>query len=917
MPVRITGLNSNLDTESIISALVSSYNYKTSKYKKAQTKLSWKQDAWKSLNSKIYSFYKSVGNLKLSTAYSLKTTSCSDSTKATIVASSSAPSGTQKLNIIKTAQAGYLTGGKLDSSTSTGTTLAELGYTGGDGKINLTKGDGTTATITVSQGTTVGSFLASLKDAGVSANFDETNKRIFVSSKETGADNNFTLTGANTDGVSALYRMGLNVQSAATDATYTSYTKYYDADGVQLEQNVVDAIAAYKNAQKDYETKNAQNGNLSAAYGYASAYTAMKQALEKSGLSSDEQDKLQTLLGMSATERVNSVMDASGNVYTVKTTDNDGNKIFSYKDAGGNEKFIQQKITHTGSDGKTYKQNADGTYSDGDKVFTASNEKDAAGNTYYTHTLEDGTEEKITISTTTDYYEATESKQGTGFYKLKDADGNEYLQNDTGSFTGKDGKNYKLTDAGELAEIDKDGNEVADGKKITVTSNEEIMKSVYTQGSQLSGVERSADALTALQKDPDFKMKEDEVAALTEKIKAVNTFEKTADKLESTDPNSRAQIAVSIKNAYAANGSAGVTAEVNQYADIITANKADIEAAEKTMSDNKVLADLAAIDTTTTKGAEAYDKALAAFVQQVQDMHAITTSPSTEYNKDASKLDGTDSIIELNGIRYESSLNTYNINGLSITALSATGAGDENAVTITTTTDTQGIYDKVKDFLTQYNALINEITSLYNADTAKGYEPLTDEEKDAMSDTEVEKWEEKIKSSLLRRDDSLDSIMNAMTTSMSKGFEVNGKNYYLSSFGIKTLGYLNAPKNQQNAYHIDGDEDDATTSGGTDKLMAAITSEPETVVSFMQQLAINLYDAIGDKMKATSLSSTYTVYNDKEMASEYSDYTDTIKKWEEKLQKQEDYYYNKFAAMETALSKLNSQTSSLSSLLGS
>ena len=33
----------------------------TNKYKKAQTKLSWKQDAWKELNTKIYSLYKSVG----------------------------------------------------------------------------------------------------------------------------------------------------------------------------------------------------------------------------------------------------------------------------------------------------------------------------------------------------------------------------------------------------------------------------------------------------------------------------------------------------------------------------------------------------------------------------------------------------------------------------------------------------------------------------------------------------------------------------------------------------------------------------------------------------------------------------------------------------------------------------------------
>ena len=69
--------------------------------------------------------------------------------------------------------------------------------------------------------------------------------------------------------------------------------------------------------------------------------------------------------------------------------------------------------------------------------------------------------------------------------------------------------------------------------------------------------------------------------------------------------------------------------------------------------------------------------------------------------------------------------------------------------------------------------------------------------------------------------------------------------------------------------------------------------------------------AVDKKMKSTSLSSVYTVYNDKEMASEYSDYTSLIRKWQERLEKQEEYYYQKFAAMEKALAKLNSQSSSM------
>ena len=68
-----------------------------------------------------------------------------------------------------------------------------------------------------------------------------------------------------------------------------------------------------------------------------------------------------------------------------------------------------------------------------------------------------------------------------------------------------------------------------------------------------------------------------------------------------------------------------------------------------------------------------------------------------------------------------------------------------------------------------------------------------------------------------RRDDSLESLISSMTTAMSKGYEVNGKTYYLTSFGISTLGYMNSAKNEQYAYHINGDEDDSATSGKEDK----------------------------------------------------------------------------------------------------
>ena len=285
---------------------------------------------------------------------------------------------------------------------------------------------------------------------------------------------------------------------------------------------------------------------------------------------------------------------------------------------------------------------------------------------------------------------------------------------------------------------------------------------------------------------------------------------------------------------------------------------------------------------------------------------------ATENMEFAVKTQATDAEIELNGAVFTSDSNKFSINGLNITA---TGKGND-VMTITTATDVDGIYNMVKEFFSEYNTLMNSMESSYNAASAKGYEPLTSDEKSEMSDDEVEKWEKKIKDSLLRRDDTLRSVMSTMSMSMSKTYEINGKKYSLSSFGIKTAGYFTKAENESYAYHIDGDKDDSSVEGNADRLRAAIEDDPEAVGQFFNQLAKDLYDNLGKQMKKTELSSSYTIYNDVQMKKEYDEYTETITKWEEKLKDMEDYYYKKFSAMETALSKLQSQTNSLASLFG-
>jgi flagellar hook-associated protein 2 len=319
----------------------------------------------------------------------------------------------------------------------------------------------------------------------------------------------------------------------------------------------------------------------------------------------------------------------------------------------------------------------------------------------------------------------------------------------------------------------------------------------------------------------------------------------------------------------------------------------------------------------------------------------LSAEKRTEATNKAVKIDASDAAIALNGVVYTSSSGSFTINGLSITAnavtetlsdeeqealrgtdgktdwtkLDAGTLDSSKAITVSVGVDSQGLYDTIKDFLTSYNTIINKMSKLYNADSASDYEPLTDDEKASMTDTEISKWETKIKDSLLKSDSTLGTFMSAMKSAMSQVYTVNGTKYALSSFGISTLSYGLAPDNEESAYHIDGDEDDENTSGNTDKLLAALNENPQDVVDFMKQLATNLYKSMDNLMTSTTMRSRYSIYNDKQLQDQYDDYTTIIDDWEDKVADKEDYYYDKFSTMETALTKLNSQTSSLTGMM--
>ncbi len=280
----------------------------------------------------------------------------------------------------------------------------------------------------------------------------------------------------------------------------------------------------------------------------------------------------------------------------------------------------------------------------------------------------------------------------------------------------------------------------------------------------------------------------------------------------------------------------------------------------------------------------------------------------------ASKIDGTDAEIELNGAKFTSNTNSFSINGLNITAKDVTEPG--KTVSLTTDTDYDGVYDTIKDFIKEYSSLVNELDKLYNADTAKGYEPLTSEEKEALTDEEVEEWENKIKSSLLRRDESISSVANVMKDVMSSVYEVGGQKLSLSSFGIGTLSYFEAADNEKSAYHIDGDKDDEKTSGNADKLKAAIASDPKQVADFFQKLAGDMYSRMQKLTSSSSARSYGNFYDDKKVKKDYEAYEGKLSDWEDYVAKIEDKYYKQFSRMESVMSKLNSQQRYMQNMFG-
>jgi flagellar hook-associated protein 2 len=285
---------------------------------------------------------------------------------------------------------------------------------------------------------------------------------------------------------------------------------------------------------------------------------------------------------------------------------------------------------------------------------------------------------------------------------------------------------------------------------------------------------------------------------------------------------------------------------------------------------------------------------------------------------------GKDAVVIIDGETLTRSSNIVTVNGVTYTLLKESVVSQ----TISFRQDVEGIYDNIKGFIENYNEIIENINKKLTEKYDRKYPPLTDEQKEAMNDKDIEKWEEKAKTGLLRSDRLLENIVTNIRRALYDG--IKGVNTTLAGIGISSTSYHDKGK-------LTIDEA---------KLKAAIQDDPDGVMNLFcrqstshpgyartlspderkaryeeQGLAYRIYDIIED-----NISTFRDSYGNKgfllekagiegDMTEFGSAISDQIKQKDtlmetllEKLYRKEEMYYAKFTAMEKVLEQMNSQS---------
>ncbi|WP_338751546.1 flagellar filament capping protein FliD [Bacillus sp. FJAT-52991] len=275
-------------------------------------------------------------------------------------------------------------------------------------------------------------------------------------------------------------------------------------------------------------------------------------------------------------------------------------------------------------------------------------------------------------------------------------------------------------------------------------------------------------------------------------------------------------------------------------------------------------------------------------------------------------IKGENAKFTINGLETERSSNNFTMNGVTFT-LKQTFTDE---VKVNVSNDSEKVFENIVGFVNEYNELIEKIQNKTTENVYRKYQPLTDEEREAMTEKQQELWDEKAKSGLLRRDPILTSALSEMRLDLSapvKNDNVSSAYNSLAKIGITTTSnYMEGGK------LVIKDEQ---------KLREAIEKDPAAVESLFiangtdesQKGVIHrLYETTNNAMekirvKAGNKHSTNQQYS---LGRSLDTMNKQIARFEDRLVQVEQRYWNQFTAMEKAIQRANEQSAYLMNAFG-
>lgn len=286
--------------------------------------------------------------------------------------------------------------------------------------------------------------------------------------------------------------------------------------------------------------------------------------------------------------------------------------------------------------------------------------------------------------------------------------------------------------------------------------------------------------------------------------------------------------------------------------------------------------------------------------------------------------DGQNARFSINGYETERTSNSFTINGITY---NLTGVTNGETVTITTETDTEKIFEEIMSFVEQYNELVEAINGALREERYRDYPPLTDEQKKEMTEKEIELWEEKARSGLLRNDSTLSSALSQMRLALFSPVlnEAAGVIRDLAQIGlVTTRDYMDggkivldtASREMPNGERMNGEERlRYYIENHGEELYHVFMGESEEYgeQGILRRIRATLDSAIdGITAKAGREGRTNHQFT---LGRQLNSLEDRISNFERKLKQLEDRYWQQFTSLEKAMAKMNAQAEQMWSML--